>query len=152
MKVLYPTIHSAALILECTKGRGRLWCSFVEVSTTACSYRGELVGLMAIHLLLLSINEVQPNLKGIAHIYSDCLGALNKVKNLPPSRIPSSWAHSDILKNILVNCGDCHLHVFTLMFAHIKMTGWDIMPSQDPNNSTAQWILTQKKHCETFHQ
>jgi hypothetical protein len=83
----------------------------------ACSYRGDLVGLMAIHLLLLSVNEVRPNLKGIAHIYSDCLGALNKVKNPPPSRIPSSWAHSDILKNILVNCGELS---FTRLYSHVR--------------------------------
>ncbi len=50
MKDLYPNIHLAALVLECTRGRGCLWCSFAEVSKSACSYRGELVGLMAIHL------------------------------------------------------------------------------------------------------
>ena len=44
---------------------------------------------MAIHLILLAINEVNPGLGGSIHIYSDCLGALDKVKNLPPSRIPS---------------------------------------------------------------
>jgi hypothetical protein len=52
MKDIYPNIHSAALVLECSKGQGRLWCSFPEVSQVACSYRGELVGLMAIHLIL----------------------------------------------------------------------------------------------------
>ncbi len=47
MKDLYPNIHSAALVLECKKGRGRLWCSFPEASEITCSYRGKLVGLMA---------------------------------------------------------------------------------------------------------
>jgi hypothetical protein len=56
MKDLYPHIHSAALVLECTKGRGRVWCSFPEASQVACSYRGELIGLMAIHLILFAIN------------------------------------------------------------------------------------------------
>jgi hypothetical protein len=36
MKDLYPNIHSAALVLECSKGCGRLWCSFPEVSQVAC--------------------------------------------------------------------------------------------------------------------
>ena len=103
VKDLYPPIHSAALVLECTKGRGRVWCSFPEASQVACSYPGELIGLMAIHLILLTINEVNPGLKGFVHIYSDCLGALEKVKNLPPTRIPSRLAHLDVLKNILVN-------------------------------------------------
>ena len=93
MKDIYPNIHSAALVLECSKGRGRLWCSFPEVSQVACSYRGELVGLMAIHLILLAINKINPDLKGSVHIFSDCLGTLNKVKDLPPTRVPLSCAH-----------------------------------------------------------
>jgi hypothetical protein len=119
MKDLYPHIHSAALVLECTKGRGRVWCSFPEASQVACSYRGELIGLMAIHLILLAINEVNPGLKGFIHIYSDCLGALEKVKNLPPTRIPSRLAHSDVLKNILVNCSDLSFdHFYLHVCAH----------------------------------
>ncbi len=77
MKHLFPSIHAAALELECTKGRDQLWCSFLETSCTACSYIGELLGLMVIHLLLLAINEVNPLLWGSAHIYLDCLGALD---------------------------------------------------------------------------
>jgi hypothetical protein len=61
MKALYPQIHSAAFVLECSKDRGRLWGPFPEASQSACSYRGELVGLMAIHLILLAINEVNTN-------------------------------------------------------------------------------------------
>ncbi len=117
MKDLYPNIHSAALVLECTNGRGRLWFSFPEASEMACSYRGKLVGLMAIHLILLSMNKVQPNLKGTVHIFSDVLGALNKVKDLPPSQIPSSWAHSDVLKNTLVNCAELS---FTRLYSHVR--------------------------------
>jgi hypothetical protein len=56
-----------------------------------CSYRGELVGLMAIHLILLAINEVNPGLTGLVHVYSNCLGALDKVKNLPPQGCPQAW-------------------------------------------------------------
>jgi hypothetical protein len=117
MKDLYLNIHSAALVLECTKGRGRLWCSFPEASEMACSYRGELVELMAIHLILLSVNKVRPNLKGSVHIFSDCLSALNKVKDLPPLRIPSSWAHLGVLKYILVNCAEL---LFTRLYSHVR--------------------------------
>jgi hypothetical protein len=98
MKHLFCTIHSTALVLECQKGRGRPWCSFPEASTTVCSYRGEMVGLMAIHLLLLAVNETHPSLQGSTHLYSDCLGVLEKVGNLPPERIPANWTHSDVLK------------------------------------------------------
>jgi hypothetical protein len=116
MKDLYPNINLAAVVLECSWGRGRIWCSFPEVSRVACSYRGELVGLMAIHLILLAINEVNPGLTGSVHIYSDCLGALEKVKNLPPSRVPSSLAHSDVLKNILVNYSNLF---FEWLYSHV---------------------------------
>ena len=61
---------------------------------------------MAIHLILLAANEANEGLSGSVEIFSDCLGALEKVKNLPPARIPTGSAHSDVLKNILVNCSD----------------------------------------------
>jgi hypothetical protein len=88
MKELYTDILLAAFVIECYRGRGRIWGSFPEVSQCACSYRGELVGFMAIHLILLLINEVNRDLSGFVIIYSDCCGALDKVKNLPPSCIP----------------------------------------------------------------
>ena len=62
------------------------------------------MGLMEIHLILLAANKVWPRLIGRAVIYSDCLGALGRVANLPLHRIPTKCRHSDILKNILVNC------------------------------------------------
>jgi hypothetical protein len=49
---LYPEISSAAMVLECRQWRGRLSCSLVETSRGACSYRVELCGLLAIHLIL----------------------------------------------------------------------------------------------------
>ena len=36
-------------------------------------------------------------------MYSDCLGALGRMENLPLHRISSQCRHSDILKNVLVN-------------------------------------------------
>jgi hypothetical protein len=128
MKDLYPNIHSAALVLECTKGHGRLWCSFPEALEMACSHRGKLVGLMAIHLILLSVNEVRPKLKGYVNIYSDCVGALNKVKNLPPLQIPSSWVHLDVLEYILVNCAGL---LFTRLYSHVRAHQDDKMVYQD---------------------
>ena len=71
---------------------------------------------MAIHLILLAINEINPDLKGSVHIFSDCLGALNKVKDPPPTRVPSSCAHSDVFKNILVNCSNL---LFERYYLHV---------------------------------
>ena len=88
MKHMHPTLNSAAFIFECTKGRGRLWGSFLEHNPDTGSYRGELLGLMAIHLVLKAINKVSPNLRGSAQILSDCLGGLKKVENFHLPRYP----------------------------------------------------------------
>ena len=109
MKALYPDIHLAAflVLLECKNRMGRIWGSFPELSRCGYNYRGELVGLMAIHLIILATNEANAGPTGRVKIRSDCLGALNKVKNLLPTRILTGGsAHSDILKNMLVNCSD----------------------------------------------
>ena len=115
IKELFPNINSAAFVLVCTKGRGRLIGAFPEQTIAACAYRGELLGILAIHLILLSVNKVNPTLAGSAHIYSDCLGALSRVEHLPPHKIPTRCRHSDILKTILVNCSDL---TFRRYFSH----------------------------------
>jgi hypothetical protein len=104
IRELYPDMCSCAFILECSQGRGRIFGSFAENSSRACAYRGELLGLMAIHLILLAANKLVPDLPGLVQIFSDCLGALKKVTSLPVTRLPSGCKHSDILKNIMVNC------------------------------------------------
>jgi hypothetical protein len=49
-------------------------------------------------------------------IYSDCLGALGKVTSLPTNRLPSGCKHSDILKNIMVNCSNLS---FSCQYLHV---------------------------------
>ncbi len=104
IKEHHPELCSAAFVLECTKGRGRLVGAFAEASVAANAYRGELLGLMAVHLLLLAVETVSPGLRGTAAIYSDCIGALGRVAKLPPYLIPSQCRHLDIIKTIMVNC------------------------------------------------
>ncbi len=91
--------------------------TFVETTPDAGSYPGELLGLMAIHLILRGVHEFRPGLTGSVHILSDCLGALNKVVNLPPYQIPTQCSHSDILKNIMINCNNLSL---TRIFSYVK--------------------------------
>jgi hypothetical protein len=117
MKEIYPHINSAAFVFKCSKGRGRLWGYFVEHTPDAGSYQGELLGLMAIHLILLGVNVVSTNLRGLVLVLSDCLGTLNKVKDLPPYRIPTQCSHSDILKNIMTNCSNLS---FSRLYSHVK--------------------------------
>ena len=88
IKEMYPNICSAAFVFECNEGRGRIIGSFLEQTTTACAYRGELLGLLAIHLIFLAANKVRPRLEGTIEVISDCLGALTSVADLPTTRIP----------------------------------------------------------------
>ena len=114
---LFPNLCSATFVLECSAGCRRIMGSFLESLLVANTYRGELLGLMVIHLILLSINKIHRNLAGSVVIVSDCLGALNRVTYLPPYRIPSCCCHSDIVKNILIYCRDL---TFTTYYLHIK--------------------------------
>lgn len=117
IREVYPDLCSCAFILECTEGRGRIFGSFPESSKVANAYRGELLGLMAIHLILLAANKLDEKLTGSVKIYSDCLGALKKVTSLPANRLPSGCKHSDILKNIMVNCSNIS---FDCLYFHVE--------------------------------
>ena len=116
MKEMVPYLCLAAFILECKGVRGRIVGSFPEPSRVVNAHRGELLGLMAIHLILLAANKVWPRLEGKAKIYSDCLGALQKTTSLPRHRIPSRCRHSDVLKNVMINCSSL---TFRLEYEHV---------------------------------
>jgi hypothetical protein len=72
------------------------------------------------------------------------------VKNLPPSRVPSRLAHTDVLKNILVNCSNLtieHLYSHVLVHQDDKLDYGDLSrPSQlninmDYNAKQALWNI-----------
>ena len=50
-----PTISGAGLVLCCTSARRMLRANFYEQSKSASLYRGELLGLVALHTLLLAL-------------------------------------------------------------------------------------------------
>ena len=64
IRELYPNLCLAAFIIECSEGNGLIVGSFPETSSAASAYRGELLGLLAIHLILLAANNVQQDLRG----------------------------------------------------------------------------------------
>ncbi len=59
---LYPNLCSAAFVIECSKGCSRVVGAFLATLLAANAYRGELLGLMSIHLILLSVNKIKPTL------------------------------------------------------------------------------------------
>jgi hypothetical protein len=117
IRQLYLLLCLAAFVLKCSKGRRKLIGSFSEDTLAANAYRCKLLGLMAVHLLLVSVNKIDKLLEGSVEVVLDCLGALSRVVHLPPYWIPSRCKHSDILKNILVNCHDL---TFLAHYSHVK--------------------------------
>jgi hypothetical protein len=117
IRELFPNLYSAAFVLKCSKGRGRVVGLFSEALLVANAYRGELLGLMATHLILLSVNKIHWMLARSVEIVLDCIGALKQVTYLPPYQIPSQCHHSDILKTILVYCYGL---TFTTYHSHVK--------------------------------
>ncbi len=66
----FPNLCLAAFVLECSNGRGQIVGSSSEALRVANAYRGELLGLMAIHLILLSVNKLHKDLAGSTKIVS----------------------------------------------------------------------------------
>ncbi len=89
MRDINMNLCSTAFVLECAEGRGMITGSFAEFSSAASAFRGELLGLMAIHLLLLALQESTGALSGDIRIYSDCTGSLSQLEWLPLLRIPA---------------------------------------------------------------
>jgi hypothetical protein len=141
IRELYPHLCSAAFVLECSKGQGRVIGSFSESLAVANAYQEDFLGFMAIHLVLLSMNKIHPTLGGSVEIILDCLGTLNQVSYLPPYQIPSRCQHSNILKNILVHCRELS---FVTYYSHIKV-------HQDNNMSFNQLSRKVQLNCICNH-
>ena len=110
-------MNSCAFIMECTQGRGKLVGTFPKQSRAAGAYRGELLGLLAIHLILLAVNTVAPEISGSASVYLDCLNAVNWIGTLPTNRIPARYKQSDILKIIMIHCRALR---FKIKYLHVE--------------------------------
>jgi hypothetical protein len=67
-----PDLHRGLCLttffFECQAGWGRLVGPFTEFSKAANAYRGELLGLMTVHLVLLGVAELHSNLGGTVSI------------------------------------------------------------------------------------
>jgi hypothetical protein len=76
IKQVHPALCAKAFIMECSRGRIRMMGSFTEASSMTNAYRGELLRLMQVHLILLAVQRMAPALGGKIVIFLDCLGAL----------------------------------------------------------------------------
>jgi hypothetical protein len=64
----YPDLCSAAFILECKCSGGCVVGAFPEASIKANALCRELLGLMAVHLLLLAVNTFSPGVAGLVRV------------------------------------------------------------------------------------
>lgn len=117
MREIYPNLGAAAFVLEYTAGSGRIIGAFPETSLEASAFHSELLGLLEIHLLLLAANRVRLHLGGRVHIFSDCLGALGQVIDLPKDRIPARCKHGDALKSLMLQCQELF---FGCTYSHVS--------------------------------
>ena len=76
IRQLYLHLCLAAFVLECSKGHRKLIGSVSEETLVASVYRGKLLSLMVVHLLIVSVNRIDKLLEGSVEVVSDYLGAL----------------------------------------------------------------------------
>lgn len=92
-------VDGAGWVVYCKKRKKIvLKGSFYEWNGTAGSYRGELVGLLSVHLLTLAVEQFYDLPEGQRGLVAcDNLGGLNKSKERR-RKIPSSAKHADVLR------------------------------------------------------
>ena len=94
-KDITPLVSGAGWILYCKRTKQQLNESFFEVSPNAGSYRAELLGLLAIDLLVSAIKKYFGLGTSTSVIACDNQGALFKSKEYR-RRIPNSASQADI--------------------------------------------------------
>jgi hypothetical protein len=96
-KKLAPTVSGAGWLICCTSAHKMLRGNFYEISPSASSYRGELLGLVALHTLLLALSifyEV-PVVNG--RICCDNIAAL-KQSSFRRRRVKNGASQADLLR------------------------------------------------------
>ena len=94
-----PLVSGAGWIMYCTTTKQKLYGSFFERSPKAGSYRGELLGLLAIHTLVAAIESFFKITIASGKICCDNMGALFKSKEYR-RRIPTGAAEADIKRSL----------------------------------------------------
>ena len=88
-------MSGAGWLVYCTKRKRKLYGSFFERSPKAGSYRGELLGLLAIHTLIAALEQFYSLPATTNKVCCDNQGALYKSKQRR-RRIPVGASQADI--------------------------------------------------------
>ena len=84
---LDPHLCGTGWVIVCTRSRNVVKGSFFERSLTASSYRGELLGMVAIHALVATAAAVYDLPVNHGSIHCDNLGALAKARAQPTGEV-----------------------------------------------------------------
>jgi sentrin-specific protease 1 len=96
-KKLAPLISGAAWVLFCSHSRKVMRGEFAEFSVAANSYRAEQLGMLALHLLLLTAEEYYQQSLTDANIFCDNKGTIQTFSK-EHRRIPAGAKNNDILR------------------------------------------------------
>ena len=135
-RTVAPHISGAGWLIYCTSCNRKLYGSFVEYSAKAGSYRGELLGLLAIHVLLAAMEEFYNLPATYSKICCDNQGALYKSKE-SRRRIPVGASQADIKRSLR--------NVKTGM--HAKLTYEWVESHQDRLKLWHQLSIEQQLNC-----
>ncbi len=111
-----PTVSGSGWIIACTRCKRTLRGSFFEVSQSAGSYRGELLGLVAIHTFATAIAKYFSLQEILGEISCDNMAALHQAgKNR--KRVGIGVKHSDLHRTIRTLK---HQVQFKFRYKHVK--------------------------------
>ena len=99
-----PTISGAGWLVHCTRTQKTLKGSFFEVSLRASSYQGELLGLCAMHLFALALEEFFVVGGWTAKVCCDNEAALNQASR-DRRRVRPSLSCADVLRSLRTSKG-----------------------------------------------
>jgi hypothetical protein len=92
-----PNVSSAGWVIFDSVSKQHIKGSFFEVSEDASAYRGELLGLTALHLVAAAISELFGVIENSNELFCDNERALGKAK-LYRRRVPSASKRGDLLR------------------------------------------------------
>lgn len=90
-------ICSTGWVIFCSHTKKKVTGSFYEVSASASNYRGELMGVVTLHLFLLVVEEFFHIPPCSPDLWCDNQGAINRTKK-NKHRIGTQTKHSDLLR------------------------------------------------------
>ena len=129
-------VCSAGWIVVCRATKKWITGSFAERSNSASSYRGELLGMLAVHLLLLATEQLYRVTGSNTQVLCDNKGALTtfarKEKRIPPARRNSDIRR--VIRNIQSRTKSAHL------LRHVRA-------HQDDSVSRRQLSLEARLNC-----